>query len=454
MSQRESSVQTPNPENPETGSDDSPPEKKRFVPEGAPPPASQGRRKARSFGSGGEAKQNDVAPGTRQSVQGPPVQGPAQTPVTEDPLEPAVAATTGADTAEASRSPQGGPGPGYGAGAEGRNGDGFGDALVDTSDGALGDAHTTKYLREHPEEDLSQEDTEETLEGGGLSGLQRILLVALAGVILASGLFLGIRMFLGRDDAGSPGASANGAGEGAPAGGDKLLTRSPGGALLTPGALGVEDTGIVFESLPNSDNGQVTLRARDTRAGEDYSWEGTIEKVKADKDASSDASGGAESGAGSSASDSAEDSAVSSAGGGNFDSLLLEGRTYADFRGNFGLPKGDLRGGTFAWAVPGSLVVKAEYDQANEPSGGSDAPNQEADGSFKVLKEKTGQILLSGTYSDVRDPGSAEVVRTYIEREPGAEDWEVYRRKFEAPRETPIPMLVGFEEPKIEEGGE
>lgn len=444
MSHRESSVQTPNPESPETGSDDSPPEAKKFVPDGAPPPASQGRRKARSFGSGGEAKQSDPVSGTRQPVQGPPVQGPARNPVTEDPLEPAVAATTGADTAEASRSLQEGPGPGYGA--EGRSGEGPGDAYGD----ALGDTHTTKYLREHPEEDLSQEP-DETLEGGGLSGFNRILLICLAAVILISGFF-GARMILGRDD--STGASANGAGEGAPdgppSGGDKLLTRSPGGALLTPGALGVEDTGIVFESLPQSDNGQVTLRARDTRAGEDYAWEGTIEKVKADKDASSDASGGAES----SASDSAEDSAVSSAGGGNFDSLLLEGRTYADFRGNFGLPKGDLRGGTFAWAVPGGLVVKAEYDQANEPSGGSDAPNQEADGSFKVLKEKTGQILLSGTYSDVRDPGSAEVVRTYIEREPGAENWEVYRRKFEAPRETLIPMLVGFEEPKIEEGGE
>ena len=497
----------------------------RFVPEQAPPPQTQGRRKVRRFGSSVNASPGvggvagDVAgtsglsdpvsngtqvtgpvPGSERPSGGPaepPAQPPTNRPPTSEeqymakypqpfvpttPLPPA----TGTEIdpvapPDASRDPQPGTSPGYAG-------------LYEGSVAATVRQGTVQYPdqdRRTPGAVPGPEPSDETTAGGssnpgdpaaedgGEGGLTKWLprnrrgqvLVGLAAVVLLAGLFGGVMTLLSASEESPPetvaASNASGGEQGAQADGVKqedLLQQTPGGAQLTPGVLPVVDTGVVFEPLPQKADGEVTLRASG-RDGEEYVWDGTIEagSEEADGESPENSDGeGEANGDGDGDGNGAGDSDAAAVSG--FDTLLLEGQTYADFSGGFGLPEAELRDGEFAWAVPGGLVVRAEYDSATEGTTGDDEsddskkdgaqaepPRQEADGSFKVLEEASGELLLSGTYSDVRRPGSDKVVRTYIEREPGAQQWQTYRRGFEAPPDTPIPLLVGWEEPPLKE---
>lgn len=422
----------------------------RFVPSGAPPPETQGRRKVRRFGKDQDAPADQREPGPANGAN--PPGGPAHYPenVVENEVENEVESVVETEGPHGPHGPQGRP-------VQTRSGvrrgpldeseiaaaqylDRYPDPIAPegVGNGAPNNGVGGDFSGDGTAPDPRQSDTQ-PIDSGWPPRRTRIILVALAVLVLVTGL-LGVRAFWGggaSEPAPNFEQAQQGAQQGSAAGDGALVSRTPGGAQLSPDAIPVEDTGIVFDPLPQQKDGEVTLRARDTNSGESYAWKGKIEAGDQGGASGQDAQA-----------DSAEAEAV-----GDFDTLLLEGMTYADFRGGFGLPKGELRNGTFAWAVPGGLVVRAEYDQATEPEDASaDGPGQESDGSFKVLEEKTGEIMLSGTYSDTRRPGSNAVIRTYMERDPGSETWEMYRRKYQAPPETPIPMLVGWEEPQIENG--
>ena len=226
----------------------------------------------------------------------------------------------------------------------------------------------------------------------------------------------------GAQNAGAQNAGAQNAGrEEAQAAAEPRQSNSEASGSAGPPDPGDEivETGWVFEALPQKANGTVELTVENVKTDEKKTWEGVIEN-----------------GGDGSNSDGSDE--------GEFDDLSLEGETFGNFRGGFDMPKGQLTNGSFATAIEGERVLHATYQQAREP--GQDAL-QVADGTYKVMEEESGEILVSGTYSDEREPGSKKVVRLYRERSPESQEWRTFERAFEAPAETPIPLLVGNEEP-------
>ena len=433
---------------------------------GTPPPRTQGRRRVKSFApineqADPESPEDPVATpgtngtngtngtyGTQTGASGRTDPPPVPPPVLDDSgggtvpggtvpsgTVPEPSANTTVVTPEVENEPSGEP-------AGGPAGE---------PDGSYGLRYLEKYPEPFespstgdPEEGASEAAGEDTGEAGegDLSGYQpahrRVALVVLAAVILFGALF-GARYALSGDE-GAPAQNPQGGGEQAQndaadpaaaseAAEEEALRLTEDGAELRPAALDVVETNIVFEALPKKQNGDVTLKAENTETGDVYRWTGVIKKQQ-DGDSKTD--------------DGEQEVRV-------FKDLSMSGETSTNFRGGFELPEGELVNGSFAAGIPGERVLHAAYEQFREPSQNG---IQAADGSYKMIDEPSGELLFSATYSDERSPGSDEVVRTYVERDPQqistdgpggptGNGWQIERYSFEAPERTPIPMLVG-----------
>lgn len=114
------------------------------------------------------------------------------------------------------------------------------------------------------------------------------------------------------------------------------------------------------------------------------------------------------------------------------ETITLSGPTAAQIKRGFELPGSSVQSGTYAIAEPDGRVVHVTFNTFR--AGGSEVTQ----GSIFAIERD--RLVHSGFYRDEREPGSEELVRTYMP--PGEEN---YRVSFAAPEGTPVPLLVGFE---------
>lgn len=115
------------------------------------------------------------------------------------------------------------------------------------------------------------------------------------------------------------------------------------------------------------------------------------------------------------------------------ETITLSGPTAAQIKRGFELPGSSVQSGTYAIAEPDGRVVHVTFNTFR--AGGSEVTQ----GSIFAIERD--RLVHSGFYRDEREPGSEELLRTYMP--PGDEN---YRVSFTAPEGTPVPLLVGFEE--------
>lgn len=120
--------------------------------------------------------------------------------------------------------------------------------------------------------------------------------------------------------------------------------------------------------------------------------------------------------------------------------ITVEGATAAQFTRAVALPGGSITTGVIGRAEPEGQTLHATYQQVNL------GEDQKTSGTYYTVAD--GLITSRGSYSDERE-GEA-VTRTYDETRyaQGAQPEEAtYAVTFDAPPETPIPVLVGHEDP-------
>lgn len=132
--------------------------------------------------------------------------------------------------------------------------------------------------------------------------------------------------------------------------------------------------------------------------------------------------------------------------------LTLEGATAAQFKRSVALPGGSITTGVFGRASPEQPVLHATFQRA------AVGEAERTSGTYYAVRD--GSVLVEGSYRDEREGES--VARTYREdtnprTDPGIDT--TYSIRFEAPKGTPIPLLVGWQAPGGEqqsegEGGE
>jgi hypothetical protein len=131
----------------------------------------------------------------------------------------------------------------------------------------------------------------------------------------------------------------------------------------------------------------------------------------------------------------------SSTAGEEGETITLSGPTAAQIKRGFELPGSSVESGTYAVAEPDSRVLHVTFNTFE--AGGSEV----SQGSILAIERD--RLVYSGFYRDEREPGSEEVVRTYMP--PGEDN---YRASFTAPEGTPILLLAGFkntlEEPETD----
>lgn len=121
----------------------------------------------------------------------------------------------------------------------------------------------------------------------------------------------------------------------------------------------------------------------------------------------------------------------SSTAGEEGETITLSGPTAAQIKRGFELPGSSVESGTYAVAEPDGRVLHVTFNTFE--AGGSEV----SQGSILAIERD--RLVYSGFYRDEREPGSEEVVRTYMP--PGEDN---YRASFTAPEGTPILLLAGF----------
>lgn len=151
---------------------------------------------------------------------------------------------------------------------------------------------------------------------------------------------------------------------------------------------GIEDTGLVFGGL-KTENGSASLE------GAGLKWKGEVEAGEAGE------------------------------------TITLEGPTAAQIRRGFEMPHSSIKSGVFAVAQEGGEVLHVTFHTFEA------AGTEVTQGSIFAVGDD--RLDFTGYYRDERKRSSKKVVRTYMP--PGGEN---YRVSFEAPKGTPVPLLVGF----------
>lgn len=112
---------------------------------------------------------------------------------------------------------------------------------------------------------------------------------------------------------------------------------------------------------------------------------------------------------------------------------------------------GEVETMTYAVEAEDAPDIHATYQRFSGAS--SDGPVEAPNGAYSIT-EDSGNLIAEGTYSDKRTGDGDEVIRTYTETIPGSEEPQQFRVRYEAPPETPIPALVGWQDPEVRAEGE
>lgn len=194
------------------------------------------------------------------------------------------------------------------------------------------------------------------------------------------------------------------------------------------------DSGLSF-SFAEKDDGTVEISA-----GEDLTWTGRPERIS--KGQSPETAGNE---------DAKRDDSSGTAATAAVEVLRLSGPTAAEVGPGYVMDSGSENAGqksTTVFAVEGDGVpdVHATFDLFSGVSGEGDA--ERANGSYDVTAD-SGELIAEGTYSDHRtgDFGGREVIRTYTEQVPGENGSRVFRVRYEADENMPIPLLAGWQAP-------
>jgi hypothetical protein len=255
------------------------------------------------------------------------------------------------------------------------------------------------------------EDDREGLAGSGplLWFIDHWIPITVPLVLLCVGIFVFATIFTGGGQSGEEIASSksgSGGGKGEPA------EKAGGGAKSIP----LYESGLTFDY--SQKDGKATLNAGD------LTWEGEVTE------------GG-------------EDSPK--------ETVTLAGPTAAKINRGYEMDGGSDEPGkvetmTYAVEAEDAPDIHATYQRfsGHTSNGPVDAPN----GSYSVTAD-SGDLIAEGNYSDRRtgegEDGN-EVIRTYTETVPGEGEPEQFRVRYEAPEGTPIPALVGWQEPEFRNG--
>ena len=190
------------------------------------------------------------------------------------------------------------------------------------------------------------------------------------------------------------------------AGGADGRQEEPLAAKPSPSAGGVDETGVVFSSLDESGD-KASLQ------GAGLEWDGSVVKK--------------EDGAG--------------------ETITLEGPTAAQIERGFKVKDSEVESGVYALAQDdGSVLHVATHTYKLAPEQDSEDIQDEIT-LGTIFDIEKGSLRQSGFYIDRYDSGSQKVLRKYF-RGPGFSEKNSYEVSFNAPKGTPVPLLVGYHENK------
>lgn len=188
------------------------------------------------------------------------------------------------------------------------------------------------------------------------------------------------------------------------AGGADGRQEAPLAAKPSPSAGGVDETGVVFSSLDESGD-KASLQ------GAGLEWDGSISKK--------------ENGAG--------------------ETITLEGPTAAQIERGFEVKDSEVESGVYALAqYDGSVLHVATHTYKLAPEQVSGEIQDEITLGTIFDLEK-GSLRQSGFYIDRYESGSQKVFRKYFHG-PDFSEKNSYKVSFDAPKGTPVPLLVGYHE--------
>ena len=122
--------------------------------------------------------------------------------------------------------------------------------------------------------------------------------------------------------------------------------------------------------------------------------------------------------------------------------LTLEGPSAAQFKRAVALPHGEIMTGVFGRAQPEQPIVHGTFHRV------SFEDEEQTTGTYYAVRDQA--VLVEGTYTDKRDGDT--VTRTYHDDYPDESKQDrSYKVSFEAPTDVPIPTLVGWEPPAVED---
>ncbi len=163
----------------------------------------------------------------------------------------------------------------------------------------------------------------------------------------------------------------------------------------------VEDTGVLLEKPTTEDDGTYYLKAGT------IAWKGEIEKTD------------------------------------DGEQLTLEGATAAQFKRAVNLPHGAITTGVFGRAEPDEPVVHATFHRTTI------GEEEITTGTYHAMDGS--RVLIEGKYHDER--GGETVTRTYTEQAPHGHGQQTsYQISFQAPKDVPVPALIGWKPPAPAEG--
>lgn len=197
-----------------------------------------------------------------------------------------------------------------------------------------------------------------------------------------------------------------GGGEADKASGSGGPEKAPLAAHTSPAAGGVDDTGIVFNRL--DDDGKTAALQ-----GAGLQWEGSVTKK--------------DNGAG--------------------ESITLEGPTAAQIERGFEVDNSDIDSGVYALAQDDGSVLHVDthtyqlVDRQRDKEADEQIEREITLGTIFDLQN--GDLNQLGFYIDRPDPDSPKTTRTYYPG-PDLDPKDFYKVSFNAPKGTPVPLLVGY----------
>lgn len=181
---------------------------------------------------------------------------------------------------------------------------------------------------------------------------------------------------------------------------------APLAAQPSPKAGGVDNTGVIFSSL-EEDGDDATLQ------GAGLNWDGSVTK----KD------------------------------GGAGETITLEGPTAAQVERGFEVDNSDVDSGVYALAQDDGSVLHVAthtYQLVSQQQDNEADEQIEREITFGTIFDlEGGNLRQSGFYVDRHEAGSPKTLRTYY-KGPDFDPKDSYEVSFNAPKGTPVPLLVGY----------